>query len=62
VAKSVFHIIVIPDEADDAYGPKQIHALLKEAERQGHPLDAGTYIEKMSVRQLDALLHGRTDA
>ncbi len=62
MAKSVFRIIVIPDEADGAYGPKQIHALLKEAERQGHPLDAGTYIEKMSVRQLDALLHGRTDA
>jgi hypothetical protein len=60
MAKRLFHILLIEDE--DQYSPAQIRELLKEAERQGHPLDAGSYLEEMSVRQLDALVHGRTDA
>lgn len=62
VIKNFYHIIVIQDDADEFYRPKDIHALLKEAERQGHSLNAGSYIEHLTVRQLDALVHGKTDA
>lgn len=60
--KRYFHIMIVQDDTDDRYRPEDVHALLKEAELQGHSLGAGTYIEQLTVRQLDALVHGRTDA
>ena len=63
---------------DDAYTPLQVQEILlnpgmvahlnyqdgegHEAERQGHPLQSGSYIEKMTIRQLDGLVRGRYDA
>ena len=60
--KQFFRCIVIADDADDVYTADQLYAMLKEAERQGHSLEAGTYIEKMTVRQLDRLVKGRFDS
>ena len=58
-AKPFFHIMIVAD--DDAYTPQRVRDLLLAAEKQGHPLGAGSYLEQMSVRQLDALVHGRSD-
>ena len=44
------------------YTARHIGFILREAERLGHPLDKDSYLERMTVRQLDALVHGRTDA
>ena len=58
--RQLFHILLVPD--DEKYSPSQIRELLREAERQGHPLEPGSYLESMTAQQLDALVHGRTDA
>lgn len=39
----------------------QIASLLRQAEAQGHTLERNSYLEKMTVRQLDNLVHGRMD-
>jgi hypothetical protein len=49
-------------DPDNRYDLAQIHALIREAERQGHPVEKGSYLQGMTFRQLDALLHGRHDA
>lgn len=59
--KSWFHIMIVPDEGDP-YTPTMIRDLLKQAEAQGHPLGMGSYLESLTIRQVDDLVHGRTDA
>lgn len=49
-------------DPDGRYTLPQISALIMLAEDQGHPVAAGSYLQDMTVRQLDNLLHGRTDA
>ena len=44
------------------YTVAHICALLRMAQVHGHPLDRGSYLEHMTIAQLDALVHGRTDA
>ncbi len=44
------------------YTVRHIESILREAEKLGHPLEPGSYLEEMTVRQLDALVHGRMDA
>jgi hypothetical protein len=44
------------------YTSEQICWLLKMAKDQGHSLERGTYLEQMTISQLDALVHGKTDA
>ncbi|MHB1952124.1 MAG: hypothetical protein ACYCOU_00125 [Sulfobacillus sp.] len=58
--KSWFYIMVIPDGGD--YSPERIRALLKDAEAKGYDLSSCSYLHQMTIRQLDELLHGRTDA
>jgi hypothetical protein len=58
--KFSFHIMVLPD--DGVYSPETIRDLLKQAEAQGHPLGPDSYLREMKIRQIDALVHGRTDA
>lgn len=58
--KAFFHILIVPDD-DELYDAARIRDLLGMAESQGHPLETGTYLESMTIRQVDALVHGRTD-
>lgn len=44
------------------YSFKMVVSLLADAEKRGFPLEAGSYVECMTIRQLDALLHGKYDA
>jgi hypothetical protein len=44
------------------YLPEHIYSLLQMAKAQGHPLERGSYLGKMTIAQLDALVHGKTDA
>ena len=60
IGKPCFRVLIFRD--DDTYSTESIRALIAAAEEQGHPLEAGGYLEEMSIRQLDALVHGRTDA
>lgn len=58
--KCLFHIMVVPDDGD--FAPEQVRDILKMAEAQGHPLDSESYLRSMTMRQIDALVHGRMDA
>ena len=40
----------------------QIQALVEKAERLGHPLERGSYLESMTVKQLARLTNQRYDA
>jgi hypothetical protein len=44
------------------YTSDQICSLLQRAREQGHSLERGSYLADMTIRQLDALVHGKTDA
>lgn len=44
------------------YTLKRHDEILKLAETQGHPLEQGSYIEKMTIAQLDRLTQGVYDA
>ena len=59
--RPIFRVFVIPDDSNGQYSAGDIRELLKAAELQGHPLEPGSYLEQLTVRQLDALVHGRTD-
>ena len=48
-------------DPENRYSDQRIFTLLREAERQGYPMEPGSCLEGMTFRQLDALLHGRTD-
>jgi hypothetical protein len=58
--KACFRVLIFRD--DETYSTERIRELIAEAERLGHPLEAGSYLEQLSIRQLDELVHGRTDA
>ena len=58
--KSLFWIMCVPDDGERS--AEQIRLMLKTAEQQGHPLEPGSYLEEMTVKQLEALIQGRTDA
>lgn len=49
-------------DPDGRYTIGQIVILLREAERQGHPLEPNSYLENLTVRQLDDLAHQRYSA
>jgi hypothetical protein len=49
-------------DPDNCYTPDAICALLLEAGRQGYPLEPGSYLQHMTIRQLDLLVHGKTQA
>jgi len=55
------HYIEMKDP-EGRYTLMQFYGLLVEAQKCGHPLSSGSYIEKLTVSQLDALLHGKSDA
>lgn len=40
----------------------QITALVEKAEKCGYPLEKGSYLESMTVKQLARLMDGRYDA
>jgi hypothetical protein len=44
-----------------AYSLDRVVAILAKAEEMGLPLEKGSYLESMTIRQLDMLIHGRTD-
>lgn len=44
------------------YTPQQVKSIVARAELQGYPLEKGSYIEKMTVSQLERLLERRYDA
>lgn len=44
------------------YTPDGVAALLLRAEQMGHPLEKGSYIQHLTISQLDALVNGRFDA
>jgi hypothetical protein len=49
-------------DPDGKYSSSLICALLLEAERQGYPIEHGSYLEHMTIKQLDQLVHGKTQA
>lgn len=49
-------------DPDNRYTLEQICAILRMAEHQGYFMGKGSYLQDMTVRQLDALIHGRADA
>jgi hypothetical protein len=55
-------LLFIMTDPSGGYTSDLICDLLKKAESQGHPLERGSYLAEMTVRQLDALVHGKTDA
>lgn len=58
--KCCFHIMVIPDDGE--FAPEQVRDLLRMAQEQGHPMSSDSYLRDMTVKQIDALVHGRMDA
>ena len=40
----------------------EICAILKQADQMGIPLEAGSYVEQMTIRQLAMLVRGEYDA
>jgi hypothetical protein len=54
------HLFNISDP-QGAYTTDQIVTILEKAEKQGHPLEAGSYLEHMTVKQLALLTNGHYD-
>lgn len=54
-----FHM---PGEGSERYTVQQICAILKKAEKQGFSLEQGSYVEKMTIGQIDRLTQGVYDA
>ena len=42
--------------------PETVVAIMAEAERQGYPVESGSYLKDMTISQLDRLLKGQYDA
>lgn len=56
--ETLFHL----DKPKREYTPRQISAILNRAEQQGFPLERGSYLEKMTISQIERLVEGRYDA
>lgn len=54
----IFHL----REPKREYAPRHVAEILLRAEQQGHPLIEGSYLEKMTISQIERLLDGRYDA
>ena len=50
------------DRSLDFYTLEQICALLDKAEKMGLPLDKGSYLDQMTIRQLEELVNGKTES
>lgn len=50
------------DDARDLYTPAQANAILSAAKVLGYPMDHETYLQYMSLEQLDRCLRGQFDA
>jgi hypothetical protein len=50
------------DRLLDRYTLKQICALLDKAAAMGLPLYKGSYVEQMTIRELEELVNGKTQA
>ena len=55
-------VIFFIRDPESLYSCAQIVAILKRAEAQGYPLERGSYLENMTIRQLDRLTKGFYDA
>ena len=49
-------------DPENAYTPEQIKYILEKAEAQGYPLERGSYLESMTVKQVARLTNGVYDA
>lgn len=49
-------------DTEGQHTPESVAALLLRAEKMGHPLEKDSYIQNMTVEQLDSLVNGRFDA
>lgn len=49
-------------DPEGMYTLGQIQALVEKAEKMGHPLERGSYLESMTVKQLARLTDGKYDA
>ena len=49
-------------EPEGLFTMGQIAALLEAAEKQGYPMERGSYVENMTVKQLARLMQGVHDA
>jgi hypothetical protein len=49
-------------DGSDCYTDAQINFILKKAEALGLPLEKGTHVEKMTIKQLARLTNGVYDA
>ena len=49
-------------DPEGQYTLGMIQALVEKAEKMGHPLERGSYLESMTVKQLARLTDGRYDA
>lgn len=47
---------------EERYSSHEIAMMLERAQAMGLPLDKGSYLEKMTIAQLVALVEGKTDA
>jgi hypothetical protein len=54
--------LFILKDPEDLYTVERIQSILRMAETQGHPLEKGSYLEKMTIRQIDDMVHGRLDS
>jgi len=52
----------MPATGSERYTIQQICAILKEAERQGFSLERGSYVEQMTIDQLERLTRRVYDA
>lgn len=49
-------------DPEGKYTSDAILAIILEAQRQGYPLEHGSYLEHMTIKQLDQLVHGKSQA
>lgn len=55
-------LLFVISDPENHYTIDQIASILQKAREQGHPMCRGSYLEGMTVKQIDALVNGRTDA
>lgn len=51
-----------PLQGRTRYTPEKVRDLIKRAGDQGHPTGPESYLNQLTLCQVDALLDGRTDA
>jgi hypothetical protein len=60
--KAFMKSFYMPADGSERYTIQQICAILKIAEAQGFPLERGSYVEQMTIAQLDRLTQKVYDA